>query len=144
MLVVRGVRVSNAMHAASQCGFDCSDLVSSIAKCGLNVLIAHVFLAHLRIIHHVRTLCTLKQVLGRIVGMADAAQDPADFPTSPALAAPKALAAAGLPQSAVDYWEVNEAFCVVDMVNRRLLQLDPARHGPHVPLQQPRLLPGGE
>ena len=67
------------------------------------------------------------QVLGRIVGMGDAAQDPADFPTSPALAAPKALAAAGLEQSAVDYWEVNEAFCVVDMVNQRLLSLDPAR-----------------
>lgn len=72
--------------------------------------------------------CTCAQVLGRIVGMGDAAQDPADFPTSPALAAPKALAAAGLQQSAVDYWEVNEAFCVVDMVNQRLLGLDPARY----------------
>ena len=67
------------------------------------------------------------QVLGRIVGMGDAAQDPADFPTSPALAAPKALRAAGLEQSNVDYWEVNEAFAVVDMVNRRLLDLDPDR-----------------
>ena len=72
---------------------------------------------------------TCAQVLGRIVGMGDAAQDPADFPTSPALAAPKALASAALEQGAVEYWEVNEAFCVVDMVNQRLLGLDPARHG---------------
>jgi acetyl-CoA acetyltransferase len=61
--------------------------------------------------------------------MGDAAQDPADFPTSPALAAPKALQAAGLEQSSVDYWEVNEAFAVVDLVNRRLLDLDPDRQG---------------
>ena len=80
------------------------------------------------------------------MGMADAAQDPADFPTSPALAAPKALRAAGLQHSDVDYWEINEAFAVVDMVNRKLLDLDPDRYGcdeirmaielPFVPMHQ--------
>lgn len=45
-------------------------------------------------------------VLGRVLGYADAAQDPRDFATSPALAVPKALAAAGMHQGQVDYWEV--------------------------------------
>lgn len=66
-------------------------------------------------------------MLARITGFGDAAQDPADFPTSPALAIPKALARAGLSAADVDYWEINEAFSVVDLVNRKLLELDPER-----------------
>lgn len=50
-----------------------------------------------------------------------------DYPTSPALAVPKALARAGIAAADVDYWEVNEAFSVVDLVNRKLMQLDPER-----------------
>ena len=61
------------------------------------------------------------------MGFADAAQDPMDYPTSPALAVPKALARANITAANVDYWEVNEAFSVVDLVNRKLLQLDPER-----------------
>lgn len=34
---------------------------------------------------------------------------------------------AGVAQGDVDYWEINEAFSVVDLVNRRLLKLDAER-----------------
>ena len=34
---------------------------------------------------------------------------------------------AGLAQADVDYWEINEAFSVVDLVNRRLMGLDSDR-----------------
>lgn len=67
------------------------------------------------------------RVLGCIRGMADAAQDPVDFPTSPALAVRKLLGAAGLQVADIDCWEVNEAFSVVDLANQKLLTLDPAR-----------------
>lgn len=63
-------------------------------------------------------------VVGRILGFADAAQDPKDFPTSPALAIPLALQRAGVRKEDVDYWEINEAFSVVDLVNQKLLGLD--------------------
>lgn len=66
-------------------------------------------------------------VVGRILGFGDAAVDPRDFPTAPTLAIPKALEQAGLTRSQVDYWEVNEAFSVVDLANRKLLSLDPDR-----------------
>lgn len=60
-------------------------------------------------------------------GFADAAQEPQKFTTAPALAIPRALEAAGVAQSSVDYYEINEAFSVVDIVNRRLLNLDDER-----------------
>ncbi|EFN52163.1 hypothetical protein CHLNCDRAFT_27161 [Chlorella variabilis] len=66
-------------------------------------------------------------VLGRVVGYGDAAVDPRDFPTAPALAVPKALEHAGALIGEIDYWEVNEAFSVVDLANRMLLDLDPER-----------------
>jgi acetyl-CoA C-acetyltransferase len=66
-------------------------------------------------------------VLGRILGFADAAQDPKYFPTSPALAITKALEYARVRQEDVDYWEINEAFSVVDLVNQKLLDLDPEK-----------------
>ena len=62
-----------------------------------------------------------------MLGYADAAQAPKEFTTAPALAIPKALAAAGVVPSQVDCYEINEAFSVVDLVNQRLLQLDPDR-----------------
>ncbi|GAB4814953.1 hypothetical protein N2152v2_001999 [Parachlorella kessleri] len=66
-------------------------------------------------------------VLGRIRGFGDAAQDPREFTTAPTLAIPKALDHAGLAMQDVDIWEINEAFSVVDLVNQKLLQLDPER-----------------
>ena len=38
-----------------------------------------------------------------------------------------ALCGAGLSRSDVEYWEVNEAFSVVDLANQQLLSLDPDR-----------------
>lgn len=58
---------------------------------------------------------------------ADAAQKPELFTTAPALAIPKALAAAGWAVEDVDCWEINEAFSVVVMANIKLLGLDPAK-----------------
>jgi acetyl-CoA C-acetyltransferase len=58
-------------------------------------------------------------------GWADAAQSSEQFTTSPALAVPQALASAGLVGGVdeVDLWEINEAFAVVSLVNKRLLNI---------------------
>ena len=63
--------------------------------------------------------------LAKIVSYADAEQDPKWFTTTPALAIPKALAKANLQSSAIDFFEFNEAFSVVGIVNTQLLKLDP-------------------
>lgn len=63
--------------------------------------------------------------LARIRGYADAEQAPEWFTTSPAIAVPKAVQKAGLQISDIQYFELNEAFSVVGIVNTRLLQLDP-------------------
>ncbi|CAG8618211.1 6646_t:CDS:2 [Ambispora leptoticha] len=65
------------------------------------------------------------KVIGKIVGWGDAAQAPYKFTTSPSLAIPKALKHAGnIPLSAIDYFEINEAFSVVALANLKLLGLD--------------------
>ncbi|XP_018025163.2 acetyl-CoA acetyltransferase, mitochondrial [Hyalella azteca] len=65
--------------------------------------------------------------LARVVGFADAATDPIDFPIAPALATPKLLSLCGVSSDAVARWEVNEAFSVVVLANIKLSNLDPAR-----------------
>jgi len=65
--------------------------------------------------------------LAKIVGFGDAEQDPIEFPTAPAKAIPKALAMANLKKDQIDYWEINEAFSVVALANRKLLDLDLAK-----------------
>ncbi|OZJ01413.1 Acetyl-CoA acetyltransferase, partial [Bifiguratus adelaidae] len=65
--------------------------------------------------------------IARILGWADAAQVPAKFTTSPSLAIPKALKHAGIDASAVEYYELNEAFSVVGCANTKILGLDPAK-----------------
>ncbi len=67
------------------------------------------------------------KVLARIVSYADAAQDPKWFTTAPSKAIPKALKKAGLSLEDIDYFELNEAFSVVSLVNEQLLQLDPEK-----------------
>jgi acetyl-CoA C-acetyltransferase len=64
------------------------------------------------------------QPLAKIVSYADAEQDPKWFTTSPALAIPKALAKANLNVDQIDFFEFNEAFSVVGIVNTQLLNLD--------------------
>ncbi|HWB91297.1 MAG TPA: acetyl-CoA C-acyltransferase [Puia sp.] len=78
--------------------------------------------------------------LGRIVSYADAEQAPEWFTTTPAIAAPKAVAKAGLKMEDISYWELNEAFAVVGIENIRRMALDPARvnvHGGAVALGHP-------
>jgi len=78
--------------------------------------------------------------LAKIVSYADAEQDPKWFTTAPSLALPKALAKAGLSINQIDFFEFNEAFSVVGIVNTQLLKIDPAKvniHGGAVSLGHP-------
>lgn len=65
--------------------------------------------------------------VARIAGFGDAAQDPLWFTTAPSKAIPKALAHAGLTKDDIDYYEINEAFSVVSIVNNKELDLDPEK-----------------
>ena len=62
--------------------------------------------------------------LAKIVSYADAAHAPEWFTTAPSKALPVALAKAGLQNSDIDFWELNEAFSVVGIANNRALGLD--------------------
>lgn len=62
--------------------------------------------------------------LAKIIGYADAAQAPEWFTTSPSVAIPKALKLAGIKQSEVDYFEINEAYASVILSNQQILDLD--------------------
>jgi acetyl-CoA C-acetyltransferase len=63
--------------------------------------------------------------LAVIRSCADAEQDPCWFTTSPAKALPIALKKANLTLGDIDYFEFNEAFSVVGIVNTNLLNIDP-------------------
>lgn len=65
--------------------------------------------------------------LAKIKAYADAEQAPEWFTTTPSLAVPKAVAKAGLQMSDINYFELNEAFSVVGVVNIRKMKLDPAK-----------------
>jgi acetyl-CoA C-acetyltransferase len=65
--------------------------------------------------------------IARVLASADAEQEPVWFTTAPALAAPKAVAKAGLAMNDIEYWELNEAFSVVGIENTKRMQLDPTR-----------------
>ena len=65
--------------------------------------------------------------IAKVVSYADAAQEPKWFTTAPAKAVPKALAKANLSTEEVDFWELNQAFSVVGLVNTKLLGLDPTK-----------------
>ncbi len=62
--------------------------------------------------------------LAYIKGYADAAQEPKWFTTAPAKALPIALQKAGLSVADVDFFEFNEAFSVVGLVNAQILGLN--------------------
>ena len=63
--------------------------------------------------------------LAKILAYADAEQAPEWFTTSPSLAIPKAVEKAGLSLDDIDFFEINEAFSVVSIVNNQKLKLDP-------------------
>ena len=75
-----------------------------------------------------------------IKSFADAEQDPKWFTTSPSLALPKALQKANLTINDIHFFEFNEAFSVVGIVNTEILKIDPAKvniHGGTVALGHP-------
>jgi acetyl-CoA C-acetyltransferase len=65
--------------------------------------------------------------IAKIVSYADAAHEPEWFTTAPSKAIPKALKKAGMEASEINFWELNEAFSVVGIVNTQKLELDPAK-----------------
>lgn len=65
--------------------------------------------------------------LARILGFADAAQDPMWFTTAPSLAIPKAMKMAGVDKKDVGYYEINEAFSAVALANNKNLELDASK-----------------
>jgi len=62
--------------------------------------------------------------LAKILSYADAEQAPEWFTTTPSLAVPKAIKKANLTIEQVDYFELNEAFSVVGVVNTQNMKLD--------------------
>jgi len=78
--------------------------------------------------------------LARIVGYADGATDPIDFPTAPKFALDKLLKQVDMKAENVDLWEINEAFSVVVLANMKLDGLDHNKvniHGGAVSLGHP-------
>ncbi len=65
--------------------------------------------------------------LAKIISYADAEQAPKWFTTTPSLAVPKAVAKAGLKMEDISFFELNEAFSVVGIVNTQKMKLDPAK-----------------
>ena len=65
--------------------------------------------------------------IAKIISYADASQEPKWFTTSPTKAINKALGRANITVNDVDFWELNEAFSVVGIVNTQLLKLDPEK-----------------
>ena len=62
--------------------------------------------------------------LAKILGFSDAAQDPVDWPTTPAIGMQKLLTQLNLKVEDVSMFEINEAFAVVVLANAKLLGLD--------------------
>lgn len=65
--------------------------------------------------------------IAKILAYADAEQAPEWFTTSPSVAIPKALAKAGLSTEQVDFFEINEAFSVVSLINMQKMNLNPSK-----------------
>lgn len=61
--------------------------------------------------------------LAKIIGYADASQDPEWFTTTPSKAIPKALQRAGKTLEDVDFFEINEAFAVVALANMKEMNI---------------------
>lgn len=78
--------------------------------------------------------------LAKIISYADAEQEPKWFTTTPSLAVPKAVEKAGLRMDDINFFELNEAFSVVGIVNTQRMKLDPSKvnvHGGAVSLGHP-------
>lgn len=62
--------------------------------------------------------------LAKIIGYADAAQEPEWFTTAPSVAIPKALKKANITLEEIDFFEINEAYAAVALANQQILGLD--------------------
>ncbi len=62
--------------------------------------------------------------IGEILGYADAAQKPEHFTTAPSKAVTRAIEKTGINIGDVEYFELNEAFSVVGIVNCKILNID--------------------
>ncbi|KAJ1499303.1 erg10, acetyl-CoA C-acetyltransferase, partial [Coelomomyces lativittatus] len=65
--------------------------------------------------------------IAEILGYADAATEPMQFPIAPSLAIPKALANANVRLEVIDLFEFNEAFAVVVLANQKILKLESSK-----------------
>ncbi len=65
--------------------------------------------------------------LAKVVSYADASQEPEWFTTTPAKAVDKLLKKANQTVEDIDFWEFNEAFSVVGIVNTQLLNINPEK-----------------
>lgn len=65
--------------------------------------------------------------IAKLVGYGDASHEPEWFTTAPSKAVPVALKKANLEISDIDYWELNQAFSVVGLVNIQKLGLDASK-----------------
>tara|TARA_Y100000389_G_scaffold203581_1_gene252478 strand:- start:930 stop:2108 length:1179 start_codon:yes stop_codon:yes gene_type:complete len=65
--------------------------------------------------------------LAKLLSHSDYSHEPEWFTTAPAKAVPKAIKSAGLNIEEIDFFELNEAFSVVGLVNMKLLEIDPNR-----------------
>lgn len=65
--------------------------------------------------------------VAKILSYADAEQAPEWFTTTPSLALPKVIKKAGLKAEDVDFFELNEAFSVVGIVNIQNMKLDASK-----------------
>ena len=63
--------------------------------------------------------------LAKLLSHSDYSHEPEWFTTAPAKAVPKAIKSAGLNIEKIDFFELNEAFSVVGLVNMKLLEIDP-------------------
>ena len=63
--------------------------------------------------------------IAKILSYADAEQAPEWFTTTPSIAVPKAVAKAGLKMDDISFFELNEAFSVVGIVNSEKMKLYP-------------------
>ena len=60
----------------------------------------------------------------KVLGFMDSAQNPVEWPTSPAVGIQKLLQKLSLSKDDIAMWEINEAFALVVLANAKLLNLD--------------------
>lgn len=71
------------------------------------------------------------EVLATLESFAHAEQDSLEFPTSPSLAVKKALERANKKVENVDFFEINEAFAAVGIINQQILGFDEKKLNPY-------------